>query len=193
MKHALALGLALTLTACGTAPTAPAHAPRVASGLAARSDAGMHDGVVALRKLRFKKLDLNESGDLTRAEASDQALLLPGFVNGFDDYDADHDGRITLTEFLREDVIQWWLSDLRPQIAGYFRQMDTNRDGALTAKERDRLTLFLSQHPELHGGDLNQDGKVDASEFEDAYMVVLPDYQPAPERSSRLPSPIEHW
>jgi Ca2+-binding EF-hand superfamily protein len=191
MRHALSGLLALTLlSGCGSAATVTA-ASRAAQGLQARTDAGLHAGVVELRKQRFGKLDLNGDGALTRAEASDDALRLPGVIETFADYDTSGDGRIVPDEFLREDVIQYWMNELRPRIQTMFLKLDTNRDFKLTGKELDSIKLYFSLFPELHGSDLNQDGEVPFGEFEDAYVVTLPRFQPqGPEQSllKKLPA-----
>lgn len=178
MRACLTGILALTLLAgCGAAGVAPA-APRAAASFKARTDAGLHAGVVELRKLRFKKLDLNFDGALIRSEASDEALRLPGVVETFADYDASGDGRIVIEEFLREDVIRWWMGELRPRMQTQFFKLDTNRDFKLTGKELDQIKLYFSLWPETHGSDLNQDGEVPFGEYEDAYMYTLPKVQP---------------
>lgn len=153
----------------------------------AKTDAGLRAGVVELRKLRFKRLDLNEDGALTRSEASDEALRLPGVVEGFADYDVNGDGRIPFEpEFLREDVIHWWMGELRPKMQEMFFRIDTNRDFKLTGKELDTIKLYFSLYPETHGADLNQDGEVPFGEFEDAYMYILPKIQPQPTEQAFL-------
>lgn len=180
MRHPLLIALATVMLAgCGTAAhtgVSTANATR----LQARSDEGLHQGVLALRKQRFERLDLNHDEALTPDEASTEALYLPGLISGFQDYDANGDRKITLTEFLREDVIQYWMDLIRPKIREYFDKVDANRDGVLTGSERQKTDLFFSPMAQLHGGDLNQDGSVTFSEFEDAYMVILPFYQPNP-------------
>ncbi len=170
------LALAL-LSGCSAASFTPA-APRVAASVKARTDAGLRAGVVELRKLRFKKLDLNVDGAVTRAEASDEALRLPGVIETFADYDVSGDGRIVIDEFLRDDVISWWMTELRPRIQALFIKTDANNDFKLTGKELERIKLYFSLWPETHGGDLNQDGEVPFGEYEDAYMYTLPKVQP---------------
>lgn len=170
------LALAL-LAGCGT-PAAPGAAKRLAAGLHARSDAGLHAGVVELRKVRFKKLDQDVDGAITRDEATDEALRLPGVIETFADYDVSGDGRITLPEFLREDVIRWWMGELRPRIQALFLKSDTNGDLKLTGKELEKIKLFFSLFPETHGGDLDQNGEIPYLEYEDAYMIALPKLQP---------------
>ena len=178
MRATLSGLLALAvLTGCAAPAFQPAPA-RKAAALAARSDAGLHAGVVELRKLRFRKLDQNEDGAVVRHEASDEALRLPGVIETFADYDADGDGRIVIAEFLREDVIRWWMTELRPRIQALFMKTDANGDLKLTGKELEKIKLFFSLFPETHGGDLNQDGEIPYLEYEDAYMIALPKLQP---------------
>jgi Ca2+-binding EF-hand superfamily protein len=205
MRRLACLALAaLALTACGASraslpsgalprpedrrgPASERAAPRPLTAIAARSDAGLRAGVVALRTQRFERLDQNHDGAIARDEATDQALALPGVVSGFADYDADHDGAITLAEFLREDVIAWWSTEIRFKVRELFQKLDRNGDMQLVGAEREKVTLFFSTHPQLHGGDLDQDGRVTFTEFEDAYMVVLPIYQPPPPSADALP------
>jgi len=180
MRHPLLIALATVMLAgCGTAVHSGVSAS-TAPRFQARSDEGLHQGVVTLRKQRFEHLDFNHDGVLTPNEASTEALYLPGLISGFQDYDTNGDMKITLSEFLREDVIQYWMDLLRPKIHEYFDRADSNRDGVLKGSEREKTDLFFSPMPQLHGGDLNQDGSVTFSEFEDAYMVILPVYQPDP-------------
>lgn len=178
MRAALATALALSLLAgCGVAAR-PTAAPRPMTVAKARTDAGLRAGVIELRKLRFKKLDANVDGAIARNEASDEALRLPGVIETFADYDVSGDGRIVMEEFLRDDVIAWWMTELRPRIQALFMKTDTNGDLKLTGKELEKIKLFFSLFPETHGGDLNQDGEIPYLEYEDAYMIALPKVQP---------------
>lgn len=172
----LILGVAC-LAGCSQTP-APAVNHKLRAGFAARSDAGLRAGVVELRRVRFKKLDLNQDEQLTRQEASDDALRHPGIIETFADYDTNGDNHITFAEFLHEGVIQWWMAEIRPRIQRMFTKADENRDGMLKGKELDSIKLYFSLFPETHGADLNRDGVVPFSEFEDAYMYTLPKIQP---------------
>lgn len=180
MQKPLLLALVtLMLAGCGVSSL---NAPVVtkAAKVKATSAQGIRDGVLALRKQRFQRLDWKiMDGALTPDEVEDSALVIPGIITGFGDYDADHDGRITLDEFLREDVIQNWIDAVTPKLEDQFYSMDLNHDGYLKGTERKSLNLFFMLYPELHGGDLNEDGGVTQSEYEDAYMAVLPSMQPA--------------
>lgn len=195
MRPVLLLALSAALLAgCGAHGTPNASAPRQAGGLQARTDAGLREGVVALRKQRFKALDLNGDGALVPSEASDNALKLPGIIETFADYDANGDGKIVLDEFLRDDVIRYWMGELRPRVQAMFQRIDVNRDFKLTGAELEKIKLYFSMFPETHGADLNQDGEVPYGEFEDAYVYTLPKMQPQPQKAgessllSRLPA-----
>lgn len=178
MMRAWSLALVtLVLAGCGTTPLVRVGAE---GAIRATSDAGLHAGVVKLRQQRFAALDLDHDGFVTPDEASTDALYLPGLISGFQDYDANHDLRISPQEFLREDVIHYWMELLRPKIREYFDRADTDRDGALQGAERRGLDLYFAPFPALHGGDLDQDGRISYDEYEDAYMVALPYYQPVP-------------
>jgi Ca2+-binding EF-hand superfamily protein len=186
MRSVLLVALSAALLAgCGAAGT-PLSAPRQAASLQARTDAGLREGVIVLRKQRFKQLDLNGDGALVPGEASDSALRLPGIVEGFADYDANGDGKIVIEEFLRDDVIRYWMGELRPRIQTMFQRIDTNHDFKLTGAELEKIKLYFSMFPETHGADLNQDGEVPYGEFEDAYVSTLPKVQPQPQEQAFL-------
>lgn len=186
MKPALLLPLlsSLLLSACqNSANFAQIEASRLAAQsvpraqLSVRSDEGLRKGVIELRKVRFNKWDKNVNGVLTRDEVSDEQMALPGVISGFKDYDSNGDGQITLNEFLREDVIVFWMERIRPKVDELFSKHDRDGNRLLTPGEQDKVKLFFSPWPKLKGGDLNQDGVITFSEFEDAYMEVLPFFQ----------------
>jgi len=197
MKRAFLLsalaGLLLTpaLSACQNS-LAPAQlsANRLAAqssvrtSAAARSDEGLRKGVIELRKVRFSKWDKNVNGVLTRDEVSDENMALPGVISGFKDYDSNNDGQITPAEFLREDVIIFWMNLIRPKVDELFSKHDKDGNRLLTVGEQDKVKLFFSPWPKLKGGDLNQDGVITYSEFEDAYMEVLPFFQQPVDRQA---------
>lgn len=191
---ALALtGLTTLLSACATAPVHPSSpqlAPRHAQMqrfAAGRSDEGLRKGVIALRKQRFQKWDKNFDAVITRNEVRDEDMRLPGVIEGFHSYDVNGDGEITLQEFLRDDVIEFWMNLLRPKLEEQFARLDRDGNRLLTGSEQDKLKLFLSMWPELKGGDANGDGVVTFSEYEDAYMAVLPFFQQRAD-GAQLPS-----
>jgi len=184
MRLPLALILATTVLAgCGQVPTARPATTKATKPLAAKGDAHLRAGVIKLRELRFKKLDINKNGAITPDEAADSALAVPGIIQGFGDYDANQDGQITVPEFLRDDVITFWMNELRPEIQKLFLKSDTNRDFKLTGAEKTKPQLYFNLFPECQGGDFDGDGAITYTEYEDAYMIALPKVQPpAPER-----------
>lgn len=177
------LGLASAFSACQapvmfSAPPAPAPVLRAASQPhpVARASEGLRRGVIQLRRIRFDKWDLNPTdGVLTRQEVSDRNLALPNdLIKGFDDYDVNRDGRITFEEFLREEVIEMWMDLYADIVDGEFLIRDLNNNRVLDGPELQELAELFSRWPQLNGGDLNRDGRVSYSEFEDAYMQVVP-------------------
>jgi hypothetical protein len=149
----------------------PAH-----RGLAPRYSDGLRRGVIQLRRIRFDKWDLNPNdGVLTRQEVSDRNLALPNdLIKGFADYDVNRDGRITFEEFLREEVIEMWMDLYADIVDGEFLIRDRNNNRVLDGAELQELAELFSRWPQLNGGDLNRDGRVSYTEFEDAYMQVVP-------------------
>jgi len=143
---------------------------------APRFSDGLRRGVIQLRRIRFDKWDLNpQDGVLTRLEVSDRNLTLPNdLIKGFADYDVNSDGKITFEEFLREEVIQMWMDLYADIVDGEFMIRDRNHNGVLDGSELAELRELFSRWPQLKGGDLNGDGVVHYSEFEDAYMQVVP-------------------
>lgn len=197
MKALTFSALALSLLAgCATQPVTALRMPAPVNQMAAvntfsqpgiRSDEGLRKGVIELRKVRFQKWDKNMDGAIVPDEVKDVNMSLPGVIAGFDDYDANHDGKIVMDEFLREDVIQFWMNLIRPKLEELFAKHDSDGNWLLTADEQAKLKLFFSPWPSLKGGDLNGDGVVTFSEFEDAYMTVLPFFQQANRDLSALP------
>lgn len=186
MQKPLILALAtLMLAGCGlSSPNTPlvTKTAKVSSS----SAQGIRDGVIVLRKQRFQRLDWKiMDGVLTPDEVEDSALVIPGIISGFGDYDADQDGKITLEEFLRDDVIENWIDAVSPKLQEQFSSLDANHDGVLKGSERKRLNLFFMLYPEQNGGDLNHDDIVSISEYEDAYMAVLPSMQPGKNSASK--------
>lgn len=201
MKNKLMAALALTALLAGCAPQLPLQtqarlqqfgrspaAMNPKAPLTLRSDEGLRKGVLELRKIRFQKWDTNVSGFLTRDEVTDQQMALPGVIDGFADYDANSDGKIYLEEFLREDTIAFWMEIIRTKIDVLFDKHDLDHNRVITANENAKLKLFFSPWPKLNGGDLNNDGVVTFSEFEDAYMEVLPFFQQTGDQNGGLPS-----
>ncbi|MGV3525403.1 MAG: hypothetical protein ACO1RX_14325 [Candidatus Sericytochromatia bacterium] len=178
-KPALAL-VGCLLTACQASPGPLPVSPRVAVAntsrpQARRTEESLYNGVVQLRRLRFDGWDTQPKDDtLTRNEVSDQNLKVPGLVSGFGDYDANRDGKIAFAEFLREDVVGLWMDIYADLTDNEFVARDLDRNHLLEGGELLELRTFFSRWPELHGGDLNQDGQIDYDEFQEAYMRIAP-------------------
>lgn len=194
MKSLLFAGLALTalMSGCATQnlpqmPNRAAVSQLRAGNATVRSDEGLRKGVIELRKVRFQKWDTDVNGYLTRDEVSDQQMALPGVITGFGDYDANKDGKIYLEEFLREDTITFWMGIIRPKVDELFSKHDLDGNRLITQNENAKIKLFFSPWPKLKGGDLNSDGVITFSEFEDAYMEVLPFFQQTNDQKQTLP------
>ncbi|PIQ26591.1 hypothetical protein COW36_01500 [bacterium (Candidatus Blackallbacteria) CG17_big_fil_post_rev_8_21_14_2_50_48_46] len=170
-----------------TQPRMTAPVSQLSRQSTVRSDEGLRKGVVELRKVRFQKWDTNISGFLTPDEVSDEQMALPGVITGFKDYDSNGDGKIYLEEFLREDTIQFWMGVIRPKLDELFSKHDLDGNRLITQNENAKLKLFFSPWPKLKGGDLNSDGVITFSEFEDAYMEILPFFQQTSEKQQTLP------
>lgn len=181
------LSSSFILSACNNQMLRPAQVPNLVLAQSARSDQGLREGVIELRKVRFQKWDKNVNGYLSPDEVSDEQMALPGVINGFKDYDTNSDGKIFLDEFLREDTIQFWMGKIRPKVDELFSKHDKDGNRIITKDEADKIKLFFSPWPQLKGGDLNQDGVITFSEFEDAYMKVLPFFQ-QPLEQNNLPT-----
>lgn len=176
MRKLLGLSLiaAISLMGCVT-PTSPdfnSMSLRAPQKVKAFSYEGKRKGVEKLRKIRFAKWDTNRDWILTRTEVTDNNLFLPGVVEGFHTYDVNGDNRITLKEFLKDEVIHWWMTQYQPILDDEFFILDDNRDGKLSGAELKQSQQLFQRWPHLNGGDLDQDGVVTFSEFEDAYMDV---------------------
>lgn len=170
--------LLFSLVGCAAAPLQQAVRPtaNLQAASSQRSPEGVRKGVIQLRKIRFDKWDTKpQDGLLTRAEVDDRALTLPnGLINGFDDYDVNRDGQITFQEFLREEVIHFWMELYLDIVDSEFVIRDRDNNGVLSGPELPELKELFARWPELNGGDLDHDGQVSYSEFQDAYMQVAP-------------------
>lgn len=179
----LSLFLLGTLAACQSPQSMPQiQAPqRLQSMSTSRNNVspqsyeGVRQGVIQLRRIRFDKWDLNQDGRLTRDEVSDRNLTMPlGLIKGFNDYDDNRDGQITFQEFLKERVITFWMDLYLSITEDEFFIIDDNQDGLLTGFEKEPARQLFARWPELNGGDLDKDGTVTFSEYQDAYMKVAP-------------------
>lgn len=157
MASALLLSL---LVGCGVIPTASKND---ASQPKAQSVASVEQAVKAYFQAKFDMLDVDHSGRVTKAEATSVGLD----PAGFDGYDADGDGILTIAEFAPPHAIEAITTTIRQTAAAEFKRMNVNGDRALSPEEMAQavaLPFALC--------DANKDGKVTASEFENAFALV---------------------
>ena len=164
------MSLALLLSACQAG--IPTALPQASTQLKAAARSVLSQGVQAIREARFQQLDLNHDGVVSTGEVADRDLRLPGLISGFQGYDSNRDGQITLPEFLREDVLQFYADFYDTIIEENFFLSDLNRDRVLSGDERNELTQKLSAWPELKGGDRNGDQMIDYAEYLEAYLFA---------------------
>lgn len=150
----------LVLGGCAKSPSLPAVSTESSSS--ARSKHGVEQAVRKYFKVKFERMDLDRSGDVSRAEAVNYGMS----PEGFDETDADHDGRLTLQEFGPEYAIASIVASIQQTAAAEFTRMDTNRDHVLSAQEmQNAVGLPMSDC------DANRDGLVTLSEFETAMAL----------------------
>ncbi|MBO9541999.1 hypothetical protein J7643_15535 [bacterium] len=153
--------LVLLLSGCGAAPTAPKGADDART--TAQSVATVTKAVKAYFQAKFDMLDVDHSGLVTKAEAISVGLD----PEGFDAYDADGNGTLTLGEFAPPHAIEAIVTTIRQTAAAEFKRMDVNGDRALSAEEMAQAVALP-----FAMCDANRDGKVTASEFENAFALV---------------------
>lgn len=175
MKKLLPAVLALALLAgCGQAPGLVGASKVRAGAVTAKSKAGTEKGIRGMFKLVFSKFDQDQSGFLTVEEA-------PGSLNFFGAaspepqdpkavmarLDVNLDGKVTIREFSRPELLQPVLQAFRYEAGKLFFGLDKNADRSLTEEELagTRYTLEML--------DRNANGKITMSEFEDALAGIL--------------------
>lgn len=162
----------LALVACQAPQTPTFTSPLVTTRLQQQSTTGelLQTGVVNIRTSRFKKLDTNADQRLRLGEVRDLDLRLPGVISGFNDYDSNRDGDIVLSEFLNAGVISFYTAFYDSIIEDNFFLSDLNRDRVLTGSERNELTQKMRPWPALNGGDADNNGMINYTEYLKAYL-----------------------
>jgi Ca2+-binding EF-hand superfamily protein len=140
------LFLPLLLSLALTAPAAAQSQPQ-----SKKEPAGKTEGTPPKNPYleRFKELDRNGDGFVTRAEWP----LAPA---SFDTVDRNKDGRLSPEELLTPNV-------LRREGMGQFASLDTNGDGVLTRDEWQRGGAGYGRLEQL---DRNRDGRISLPEFQ---------------------------
>lgn len=175
MKKLLPAVLALALLAgCGQAPGLVGASKARVGAVSAQSKAGTEKGIRGMFKLAFSKFDQDQSGFLTVEEA-------PGKLDFFgpaDDtpgdpasvmakLDVNMDGKVTLREFSRRELLQPVLLAFRYESGKTFVSLDKNADRSLIEEE-------LAGSPyKLEELDRNMNGKITMSEFEDGLAALI--------------------
>lgn len=164
MKYAsLSVALLVSLLAgCGATPTAT-KGINDGTKPTAQSVASVEKAVKAYFQAKFDLLDVDHSGLVTKAEATSVGLD----PDGFDGYDADGDGILTLEEFAPPHAIEAITTTIRQTAAAEFKRMNRDGDRSLSPEEMaEAVALPFALC------DANKDGKVTASEFENAFALV---------------------
>ncbi|MFP5501854.1 MAG: hypothetical protein ACLGIN_05140 [Candidatus Sericytochromatia bacterium] len=175
MKKLLPAVLALALLAgCGQAPGLVGASKARMGAVSAQSKAGTEKGVRGMFKLIFSKFDQDQSGFLTIEEApgklhffgpADDTPANPQAVMAT--LDLNQDGKVTLREFSRRELLQPVLLAFRYEAGKIFVNLDKNADRALTEEE-------LAGTPyTVESLDRNGNGKIPMSEFEDGLAAIL--------------------
>lgn len=156
-----AVSVLVLLSGCGVPGGMVSPRQSAKATLQAQSKASLaklETGVRAFYKGVFMKLDLNQNAYLTKDES--QAASLSD--TGFDGVDANHDGKISFTEFVSQPL-KPATQLVHGQLIQGFVKADQDGDLELTAEEMAE-PLFLS----FDEADLNHNGKVRFSELEEA-------------------------
>lgn len=185
MKKLIPVVLAVAfLAGCGRAPGL-VGAPQARPGVVkAQSQAGTAKGVRGMFKLIFSKFDQDQSGFLTVEEAPAKLHFFGPTDNTPGDpkavmarLDLNQDGKVTLREFTRPELLQPVLMAFRYEAGKQFVALDKNADRALVEEELQGSPFKLEEL------DRNGNGKVTMSEFEDGLAAKLEEHgtlEPAP-------------
>jgi Ca2+-binding EF-hand superfamily protein len=193
MKKLLPLVLATTLLAGCGAP-ALTTARTVSGNVSAQSKAGVEKAVMGMYKNLFAKADADKNGYLTVAELPQMIInTVDGSVtDGSPDdreaamavLDVNKNGRVTFNEFASKAQRTQVVEQYRAVMGRLFAQLDTNGDRLLFEKELGNGTLTMAMV------DLNQNGKVTLSEFEDG-VAQASGAAPAPAPVDPAPAPVD--
>ena len=135
-KYVRALGALLMLLTASAAAAQPNLAVTTAQPLSRAAFIATMDG-------EFRKLDANHDGVATRAEVDAQQQRLAAATvtqrarSVFAQLDADHNGQVSVDEFVRANLAQMRKVDS----AAVMNRLDTNHDAKVSAVEYRILTL----------------------------------------------------
>lgn len=202
MKKLLPAALMLSLlTGCGANHLVSASSATSAA-LAAQSKANVEKNIHAMFRAAFVTADANQDGRLSLAElptnlpmptvpGSDAQPTAAGDPDAaraamMNELDVNKDGAVTFREFSRQDAQQAAIVFFRSECARIFTGLDKNGDHALVAGELQGSPYAMDDL------DLNQNGKITESEFEDGLVKKVgggPDPVPAPAVDPNQPAP----
>ena len=171
----LALLLACQLAGCGVGTRAVGVSHLPSATAAVRSVAGLNVAAKLGFSAVFAQLDKDRNGVLTLDEmtpylghsgsttADEAAATLANFQRA----DANHDQRVSLDEFTSRPYTRPFEDLIHAMALDTFKRLDLNHDGFLTPGEDATLDQPVSEY------DLDGDGKISQSEFEDAQVALL--------------------
>lgn len=179
MQKLLTAAITLTiLSGCGTMG-AP-NAIKRTGAMQAQSAAGVAKGVRAVFKAAFKATDKDGNAWLSLAEfaaampvaptqpGAAPIALDPAAVQAkFDAFDLNHDKKIRFGEYQTKDGVAEARTVVRYEAGKIFAQLDRNGDRVLVEAE------LVSPMITMASADKNKNGKLTASEFEDAFAALL--------------------
>lgn len=158
--------------------------------LAAPAPASAQDGLPQELRQKFKELDTNGDGKLSKQELGNDAAFARG--------DVDRDGSLSPIEGYRLHLIQsgkglgstqrlvdgfhkadadrsgWLSEDEFPTGGGDFKAMDRDQDGKLTLAEGVRYQVALEMAEFILDEDLDGDGKLSAEELPKTTQPFIP-------------------
>ena len=148
-----------------------------------QSDTGVIKGLTEFFKRTFKSYDSNNDGYISEFEYKTQ---LSGGITvnsgakpyGFSELDLNKDHKISKVEFVKTLVNTQTTKDFRNNIKKVIQTADSNSDGLLNKKEfLNTIGIFAGSGisvlaSDFEKSDLNKDGVLDQSEFEDFFVSV---------------------